>query len=120
MGTHLGQLPLLVSLDPKAWDGGCREAGTVGEPTQAADLGHGPWSLHGGHPGQLHLSLLVCRRSKVGLRETDSDLLESSCLARSWTSPSLRINPFPFYLDQSKLGVKSLPGLYLPFSSVHG
>lgn len=39
--THLGQLPLLIRLDPKAWDSGCGKTGTVGKSTQAADLGHG-------------------------------------------------------------------------------
>lgn len=112
LGTHLGQLPLLVSLDPKAWDGGCGEAGTVGEPTQAADLGHGPQGLCGGSPGQLHLSLLVCRQGRVGLREAKlparvvlPSLTQVPDFAKPWDQPIY------FYLDQSKLRVEFLSGL---------
>lgn len=100
-------MSLLISLDPKAWDSGCRKAGTVGESTQAADLGHGLWGLCGGHPGQLHLSLLVCRWGRVGLREVNSPARVGLLGLKYWTLPSLKINVFPFYLDQSNLRVKS-------------
>lgn len=83
----------------------------MGEPTQATNLGHGPRELCGGLPGQLYLSLLVCREDGVGLREADSPARVVLPSLGSQTLLSLQINLSPFRPDQSELGVMSLSGL---------